>query len=791
MSIPFYITTGKGTTLTRVVDSNNVYSLSTFTGMPVKLSVLQDDIPSSYKKDFIIFEINDNFVLKGNDKEYNFPLPGVYKIKLYTADEDGEAVGSFTTYLTSYNYITDTITPTITSSTGINNNVVSLCADDPDSLLRRDRFILSSNVWLAGAYNTNPIVLIRYNTWQICPSLSANNYDINLYCDRSKSVDYLAEKDYFTHNLLNYPIWQFTTDGPLPNGGQRPTFINTLSTNSENIYLEYDGITGSVSTLSSVNSIFCGTSGYNGFYFKDDSINYSSDVLYFTQNLIDIPLRKYLLDNKTIQLFEGKQPIINNSSATLSAIIAVNYPWEIGFSYNGLEENFPVSIFNGTQYPLFIGIKDINNNFLKYYPKITLIGLNDTLSANTVKVSLLSAGGSPGASPNIYGPDNLTQYQYSFSPLNLPSVDNDTLSSFAVATFSADYVEDFQFSGYFNSISLSASYLSRTDYNIFNPGILSAAGVFAVNGVSANIGGLKVLNYFPNDIVYNINKINEDFDYTGTLKSYAFMPSLIDQTNLFDYFFSYIAGDESSNSNEFGKRVYEKIANFTSNISDLDTSNINELYSIYKNIGYQSKNYELNFPSNLQRLLDLLSIKYDKLIGMDTGYNYNYKNNDLINNTQAQTNLGQELTQDSIIYSGQNIVINQHFQNIFYTITPTPVSINNQTLSAYADNNPGAIDSIFGGLSAYPLSAYSNNWNWGLPEDVDWEEHNDQQDFFLQVPTNVKNLNKIENTVDWSNFLTTLSSLQHDPDLYNLFNKQGGLMEQYIENELRKGVGLL
>jgi len=214
MSIPFYITTGKGTTLTKVVDSNNVYSLSTFTGMPVKLSVLQDDIPSSYKKDFIIFEINDEFVLKGNDKEYNFPIPGVYKIKLYTADEDGEAVGSFTTYLTSYNYITDTITPSFSSSTGLVNNVVSLCANDPDTLLSRDRFILSSNVWLAGAYNPSPIVLVRYNTWQICPSLSANNYDINLYCDRSKSVHYLAEKDYFTHNLLNYPIWQFTTDGP-------------------------------------------------------------------------------------------------------------------------------------------------------------------------------------------------------------------------------------------------------------------------------------------------------------------------------------------------------------------------------------------------------------------------------------------------------------------------------------------------------------------------------------------------------------------------------------------------
>ena len=790
MSIPFNITTGKGTTLTREVDSNSVLYLSSYTGMPVKLSVDVDNLPSSYKKEFIVFEINNKFLLKGNNVEFNFPIPGVYKITLYNADQNGERVESFTTYLTSFNYITDTIVPQSQVST-ITNNIVSNSANNPNLCLNPYRTISNTGLWFASSYNTYPVHLIRYNTWQLCSSLSAIDYNINLYCDRSKSVDYLKEKNYYTKNLLNYPIWQFTTDGRLPNGGQRPTFINTLSTTSENIYLTYDGITGFVSTTSGANSIFCGTSGSNYFYFKDDSINYSSDILYFTQNLKDIPLTNYLIDNKTVQAFSQNLPITNTSSATLSAIITQNFPYSIGFSYNGLVDNFPTSIFNGTEYPVFIGIKDIFGNFLKYYPKLTLVSNSDPLTANTVKVVLLSAGNSPSGAPNVYLPQDLSTSQISFSTYNLDSVDVDTLSSFAVTTLSADFDPDFNFSGFFNNITISADYLTTSRNFTFNPGILSATSVISVNGVTSNIGGLNILNYYPNNTVYNINKINEDFDYTGTLKSYAFMPSLINQTNLFDYFFTYIAGDENSSPNEFGKRVYEKTANFVSNTVDLDVSNVSELYSLYDEIGYVSKNYDLLFPSNLQRYIDLLSISYNKLIGVDTGYNQNYSSDGNNDSVYRQTNLGNQLTNSSIISAGQNIVIYQYFKKKYYTITPTIVPISTDLLSAYANNNPNALDPTFGGLSAYPLSGYQNNWNWGLPTDVQWEEHTDQNEFYLQTPTDVTSLNKLESVVDWDNFLTTLSSLQHNEDLYTLFNENGGLAEQYFENELRKGVGLL
>lgn len=793
MSIPFNITTGKGTTLTTEISSNTVSPLSTFTGMPVTFSVNTSAIPSNYKKDFVVFSINDNFLLKENNSTYNCPLPGIYKVTLFLADEDGESVESFTAEISAFNYITDIIVPQFRSTPL--NNIYNNSSTDPYNCISEAKLQTSIGLWFASAYNFNPIQLIRYNTWQLCGSLSAIDYKIDLHCDNSKAVNYLKEKDYYTQNLLNYPIWQFTQDGASPQGGQRSSFIDHLSTTSENIFLTYDGVTGSISTVSGENTVFCGTSGSNYCYFKDDIPN-RFDYLYFTQNLQDIPLKSFLLDNKNIQIFDKNLPVINNSSVGLTANIIENTPIRLGFSFNGIDNTYPTSLFNGSQYPTFIGIRDSFNNNLKYFPKLTLVSRTDTLTANTIKVALLSAGSqqSGGAGDNVYLVGDLSLVQTSLSSYQSNTVDLDTLSSFAVTVLSTDYDPSFEFSGVFNTITVIQHPIYETRRTAFNPCVLSATGVISVDGTSANninLNGLLIENYYPNYIQYDILKQNENFDYTSTLKSYAFMPSLEAQTNLFDYFFSYVGGDEKSSPNELGKRIYEKTANFVSNISDVDRANITELYGLFDEIGYKTTNYSIKFPSNLQRMLDLLSISYNKLIGTDTGYSLNYDPNANIDSIYKQSNIGERLTNSSIISAGVNIVIHQYYQDKYYTITPTIVPITTELLSSYSINNPNAIDSTFGGLSAYPLSGYQNNWNWGLPSDVNWSSIVSQHEFFLQVPTDVTSINKISSVIDWSNFQTTLTSLQHDSNLFNYFTVSGGLMEQYIENELRKGVGLL
>ena len=286
-------------------------------------------------------------------------------------------------------------------------------------------------------------------------------------------------------------------------------------------------------------------------------------------------------------------------------------------------------------------------------------------------------------------------------------------------------------------------------------------------------------------------KVNENFDYVEALKSYALMPRLKDQTALFDEFFAYVGGSQESSPNTIGKRYYEKIANFVDNNADVDGANITQLYSLFDEINYKDKNYKINFPADMQRVMDLLSINYSKLIGYDTGNSSNYQKNPLVDAQYSQTNIGPALTDASIVTAGTNIIIYQYFGGVYTTVTPSTVACDTTALQTYSAANPSSVDITFNGLSSYPISAYQNNWNWGLPTDINWSSMYQQFSFYLQVPTVVTDINKIDGYIDWSNNLTTLSAIQYNSNLSTYFTMSGGLMEQYIGNALRRGVGLI
>lgn len=804
MSIPYYITTGKGTTLTTTVSSNSVYSLSTFTGMPVKFSVDITDLPTDYKTDYIVFNINDRILLKENNSTYTPNVPGVYKITFVAADGLGEPVKSYTTYLTAFNYISDLLVAqegTSTEPTAPINDILINSTTDPYSTVNSSRTSIVYDTITAGSYTVVPYIVARFNSFQLCYSLSADNYPIELYCEGSNSFDYYNEKGFFSDkNLQNYPIFQFTQDQPLPQGGQRPNFLDKITTTSENIFLSYDGITGTISTKNSENSIFCGTSGYSYFYFKEDMPNtIFTEKIYLTQNLKDIPQQDFLFDEKKVEHFSGKLPIINNSSTYFYVTVNRNNPVKLGFSLNGLENYYPGALYNGSRYPLFVGLLDDKNNWLKYYPKIDIIGLNDTLSANTMKIVMLSAADTSKA---VLTDSDFDVVPYSIQPYSGNAVDVDTMSSFGVCDLSASYIPNnlFSFNNFRNDVTVRyntslvfyATKFNESIQNTTNLFVLSAVCLFPNNILLPYraVGGVTLGNYYPNSIGDDIMKINENFDYVQTLKSYALMPTLENQTNLWDYFFAYVGGDQYSSPNELGKRIYEKIANYNLNIADVDKANINELYSLFGEIGYNTKNYNLQFPSNLQRVLDLVSINYTRLIGQDTGYNLNYHYNFSVDSTKNQTNLGDKLTSAYIVSAGTNIVINQFFTEKYFTVTPSVIHCSTSELAAFSASNPNCVNTVFNGLSSYPLGYYQQDWNWGLPN-VDWLSISQQHDFYLQIPTVLEDINLIENTVDWSNNMTSLTSLQHNSNLVTFFTVSAGLMEQYIENELRKGVGLI
>jgi len=776
MSVSFSIITGKGNTREYVVNSNNVFPVSSYTGTPVTLSVSLSSLPLSANKDFIVFAVNDKFVLKENNSVYNFPLPGVYKITLFTADLNGETIENYTTYLSAFNYITDVINPSVAP---VNN--VYFNSSTTTSGINQSRTYVDNMSVLAGQY-TDPVYVYRYNSWQLCNSLSSIDYKIELYCDGSFSNDYENRNYYQTNWYHLVPFWQFTNEN-------QTTIIRSLSTDSTDLYLTYDGYTGTISSLSSVNSVFTGTSGQNIFYFKDDSPSRNNlEKLYLTQNLKDIPLAQQILNSKLFSIFEKGLPIINNSSTFIDLLVDNNVPTSWSLTSNGLvQPPLPNIMFNGTSFPLFVAPADNQGNILKYYGQLNYIPASATISNNTFKLALLSADGTKDA----FGNNNLFPTNFQFNAYNSNNITTALLSSFYTGVLSANYTNSFATIGATTNFSLSTSYTNIQVPLVINPVVLSAFGnAIEPDGFNSFIEGIYVFNYYPEYVEYNIMKINENFDYVEALKSYALMPRLRDQTALFDEFFAYVGGTQESSPNSIGKRYYEKIANFVDNNADVDGANISQLYGLFGEVNYEDKNYNIKFPADLQRVMDLLSINYSKLVGSNTGFNSNYINYPTVDAQFSQTNLGPELEDYSIINAGTNIISYQYFGNVYTTITPSTVACNTSELNSYSAANPDSVDITFNGLSSYPLSAYQENWNWGLPS-VNWNSITQQYSFYLQSPTVVTDINKIDSYIDWSNNLTTLTAIQFNNNLSTYFTMSGGLMEQYIGNALRRGVGLI
>ena len=87
------------------------------------------------------------------------------------------------------------------------------------------------------------------------------------------------------------------------------------------------------------------------------------------------------------------------------------------------------------------------------------------------------------------------------------------------------------------------------------------------------ITGSYTFTVLPSTNDVEIYKINEDIDYSKTIKSYRFQSFLHEYDNLFDGIFTSFVGEVSSSPTVSGKTVFEKIANYVANNNDVDYYN--------------------------------------------------------------------------------------------------------------------------------------------------------------------------------------------------------------------------
>ena len=300
---------------------------------------------------------------------------------------------------------------------------------------------------------------------------------------------------------------------------------------------------------------------------------------------------------------------------------------------------------------------------------------------------------------------------------------------------------------------------------------------------------------------YNIRKINEYHDQPALLKSYALQPWLSDNAKLWNTTISSILGDIDSSPMDLGKQTHERIANFVMNMSDIDTCLIDSMLCTAEMYDISIESYTTNFPSGLQRVIDICSIPMKRLFGQFDKSSLSFDQYTQYTTPEIRENLGPELDFNTAILSAGTPIVAYELFSREYTVINVTSALSGEVLTDSIENtglvdvNSGSSDyfkdNFSGAYSAsiYPLSAYSPTWRWELlvPNNV---VGNDLLFYYKFFKYNITTENKyqVEGVINWDDPQTTLTPEQSG---YGEWSRDGGIVDNIIEHQLRTGLNIL
>lgn len=452
-------------------------------------------------------------------------------------------------------------------------------------------------------------------------------------------------------------------------------------------------------------TLVAGTSGYIDFYYVDDL---PADVI------LHATLNTFNYDNPA-DAEHAYAPSYANSTLALTAnyTISASDPTALRIDSNGI----PSFTLEGTKWqnaliPYVISIVDVEGYVLRNYPLSNAAG--DLYSINRVLVGV-DSNGVTFELPDAY----FQRYDEN---------DKDAGGYFA---------------GFFQPLStIDVTQLSATVT------IQTSAGNVVLTGSSVEFD-IQVYSE-----LFGISKINEDFNMAGTIKSYALQETIARNTVLFDELIGQIVGDGDSEPESIGKATHERIANYVENHSDVDKCNIDKLYSLCQEMGIPIEDYNLEYPSNLRRIMNIVSIPYARLKGSREKFARDFKQS---LEMYSSPNLGEQLdTTTYQITAGVDIVIQEKHTDA-YEIIHT-VTLNSQFI--------------------YPLLALSA-YNFKMPLDTYYN-------FYEYVPVYTDDL--VEGVIDWENPGTTLTEGVSSIDVWL---GDSGTVDAILDYQLRRGLELI
>jgi hypothetical protein len=274
-------------------------------------------------------------------------------------------------------------------------------------------------------------------------------------------------------------------------------------------------------------------------------------------------------------------------------------------------------------------------------------------------------------------------------------------------------------------------------------------------------GTSSTFNIYPASGYNLLFKNNENFDGEQMYKNFALMETLQDKKGLFDDFLGKIVGNTSSNANNaLLKKIYEKIANYTDNIADVNTCNVDALINKCNMFGVIYENYNYPYPATLNRVIDLASIKRNRLFGNKNNCQYSFKTGE---------NLGSIVDVTTDTFSATEIIVaHEKFSNKFKPVNTT-------LIAGYSTDD------------IIPFSEYNYDWGWGLvvPSSLSGIYINGYYDFYRLKTTEQHILN---NLLDFDKSNTNLT---FNLSTYDDFYGQDGIIDQNITYALVNGLRLI
>ncbi len=731
------------------------------------------------------WEFGDGYSLSGSDvfsSEHIYKTPGIYTVSLFLFDQKGTAlINTFTKTLSIYNYKETNITLATTNTSAAklifggvldsdNKFNVKIDVSWQDYNGENTTIFLTSNGSRAKPYDTTNKYahLIPYNSFHktITGPPLGNNTSIKL----TPKYFYVSNTALFgdaADNVITLvpPVSNEKIDGdnrPLDALSAKLLYATTDETYGDVAgpsFYYYDDIPTDLETINILISL--DTSKHKLSQFYDDRIDKdinTSELNYLESNVAGVSSGDGTLAGFRIQV--AKKPITR-----------------LTFTSTGMKEMSSISYKRQSdKFQIFVSPADENNNILKYYPELlfstTSAAVSTLTSEYTTSVNWSSGGDSYSSLVSSIS-TNKFPYNTSLSATSLSSflyLNIDPLSAGSwTLSVSARFPEisaQGGLSGYGGSVGTG------------NAGGCVGAGLgsdFAV------MSGSYTFTVNPSTNSTEIYKINEDIDYSNTIKSYRFQSFLHDYDKLFDGVFTAFVGQLSSSPTTFGKTIYEKIANFAANTNDIDTCNIDNIRALYDLLNEDIDFTLPNPPPGLKRLYDLFSIKISKLIGdyeriednLDTQY---------FTNSAAGRNVDftSPITPETYtVTAGTTFVARQKFNNEFLLINPQKVPTKRVDGSSSGES------------STYPLSSYNvySNWGWSLDTSVIGASGLSKvYDFYPYTTYNTTTAaDTIKNSViDFNNQYTTLS--RATTSLSASWENDGGVIYDNLDYQIRKGL---